>query len=65
MRQTLAQVELRQNDNGEYWLDFSSDKGQTSIGLSRGSRYSTDRAILEAWAEDQLTKSEQRTKDVP
>jgi hypothetical protein len=49
MRQTLAQVELRQNDNGEYWLDFSSDEGQTSIGLSRGSRYSTDRAILEAW----------------
>ena len=56
MRQTehLTNVVLRQNANGEYWLDFKSIKGAASIGLSRGSTESTERTKLEAWAETQF-----------
>jgi hypothetical protein len=66
MRQieTVTDIRLRQNDDGEYWLDFHSTKGTTSIGLSRGSNRSTQRVQLETWAEAQFLHQHRTTENL-
>jgi hypothetical protein len=56
----LNNIELWQDERGEYWISVVSaaQPEPVRLGLSRMNRENLDRIKLEAWAEEQLCKSE-------
>ena len=62
MRKTarLDNIELWQDDSGAYWITVTSkaEPGPVRLGLSNMFRLNPDRIKLEAWAEEQLCKSD-------
>jgi hypothetical protein len=56
---------VSQDEKGTYWITFTSEAGSERMWLSSSYKESSRRKILDAWAEEQLSRSEQWTKDVP
>jgi hypothetical protein len=56
----LDNIELWQDDKGAYWITVTSEvePEPVRLGLSNMFRLNPDRIKLEAWAEEQLCKSE-------
>jgi hypothetical protein len=61
MRQTdnLQGIQLRQDDDGDYWIVITSEAGSVRMSLSANHQLNPNRIKLEAWAEEQLRRSEQ------
>jgi hypothetical protein len=61
MRQTnqVDRIEVRQDADGDYWIVITAEGGPVGISLSSNHPLNPNRAKLEAWAEDQLRRSEQ------
>ena len=67
MRQTdkLQGIQLRQDDDGDYWIVITSEAGSVRMSLSANHQLNPNRIKLEAWAEKQLRRSEPGKTDRP
>jgi hypothetical protein len=61
MRQTnqVDRIQVRQDDDGDYWIVITAETGSVGISLSSNHQLNPNRIKLEAWAEDQLRRGEQ------
>ena len=66
MRQTnqLDRIQVRQDDDGDYWIVITAETGSVGISLSSNHQLNPNRVKLEAWAEDQLRRDEQGKEPV-
>lgn len=60
MRQTnqVEHIQVRQDDDGDYWIVITAEAGSVGISLSSNHQLNPNRIKLEAWAEDQLRRVE-------
>jgi hypothetical protein len=66
MRQTnqVDRIQVRQDDDGDYWIVITAETGSVGISLSASHQLNPNRIKLEAWAEDQLRRDEQGRETV-
>ena len=66
MRQTnqVDRIQVRQDDDGDYWIVITAETGSVGISLSSSHQLNPNRIKLEAWAEDQLRRAEQGKESV-
>jgi len=66
MRQTnqVDRIQVRQDDDGDYWIVITAETGSVGISLSSSHQLNPNRIKLEAWAEDQLRRGEQSKESV-
>ena len=61
MRETnrVDRIQVRQDNDGDYWIVITAETGSVGISLSSNHQLNPNRIKLEAWAEDQLRRAEQ------
>lgn len=61
MRQTnqVEHIQVRQDDDGDYWIVITAEANSVGISLSSNHQLNPNRTKLEAWAEEQLRRGEQ------
>ena len=66
MRETnqVDRIQVRQDDDGDYWIVITAEAGSVGISLSSNHQLNPNRIKLEAWAEDQLRRDEQRREPI-